>query len=583
MKISQIITEQVLLEAAISRYMQMFQEFTALEGIDAPIKEAMQVLKKDDRIIWYLRIFKAHLINRSFKNDEEFTLSKFMKAFTRKYTEKLPPSAHLLETIKHYLDMNIPSIENFQFGWKPWSEIETFFKQEEEKYNESIDDDDRSLTEHGKSIMKFPDGFVWWDLEKSGCSDEAQAMGHCGNGAGQPGQTVLSLRRPDNRKNGQWIPHLTFILDTRTGSLGEMKGRNNDKPAKKYHPYIIALLKSNLIKKVVGGGYMPSHNFNLNDLTDLQIADLRETKPELIHPLFLWLREVITARKITKSDQNELLKAMNIDPTLSEFDVNNNPSISDWAYDNDNGRLDHVARDIEDDELEIPDEVEWDNIPESHKKIIIKSLFFATDVRTRNVLKQRYFDKHEIDTVDDLIDTIMMNPEAEFEVPDIITMIEDIYTNILRMGWEEEVISSVVEWFAHEPDLRLLDNVTAGERTPVTLTMDRSLFFDILYDRIIEEILIPDDEHNQDWENTIDEILASGDFAWLCNEIYRFVFNDHSEILPFYAMYSERQMYEQPTPKYKKYFEDALADDPDGRNLVATSLASKWSPWQSHK
>ena len=69
-------------------------------------------------------------------------------------------------------------------------------------------------------------------------------MGHCGNtAAGEPGQRILSLRQP--RKVGTqtwWEPHATFILSAK-GYLGEMKGKQNNKPVPRLHPYIVALLK----------------------------------------------------------------------------------------------------------------------------------------------------------------------------------------------------------------------------------------------------------------------------------------------------------------------------------------------------
>jgi len=34
-----------------------------------------------------------------------------------------------------------------------------------------------------------------------------------------------------------------------------MKGRGNDKPAPKYHPYVVELLRHHLIRGIKGGGY----------------------------------------------------------------------------------------------------------------------------------------------------------------------------------------------------------------------------------------------------------------------------------------------------------------------------------------
>lgn len=117
------------------------------------------------------------------------------------------------------------------------------------------------------------EGWKWVDLDKGYCDIESKSMGHCGNSGAKGGDTILSLRDENN------IPHLTFILND--GKLGEMKGRNNSKPSKKYHPAIVELLKHDWIKQVVGGGYKPENNFMLSDLEDDIKDQLVELKPDL--------------------------------------------------------------------------------------------------------------------------------------------------------------------------------------------------------------------------------------------------------------------------------------------------------------
>jgi hypothetical protein len=134
------------------------------------------------------------------------------------------------------------------------------------------------MTGDEKVVLEWPNGWTWFDLERSGCSKEADAMGHCGNGSGNYGETILSLRK--NVSGDFWTPHLTFILDD-NNMLGEMKGRNNDKPVSRYHPYIIALLKSDVVDGIKGGGYMPENNFSMRDLDDDVRKELCKEKPGL--------------------------------------------------------------------------------------------------------------------------------------------------------------------------------------------------------------------------------------------------------------------------------------------------------------
>jgi len=110
-------------------------------------------------------------------------------------------------------------------------------------------------------------------------------MGHCGNTAGyQENDTVLTYRtieKDPKTKKLVWVPHLTFILDTANGMLGEMKGFNNQHPDQKYHNVIIELLKLPLIKGIVGGGYKPENNFKLSDLPEETFKQMMESKPGL--------------------------------------------------------------------------------------------------------------------------------------------------------------------------------------------------------------------------------------------------------------------------------------------------------------
>ena len=135
----------------------------------------------------------------------------------------------------------------------------------------------------GKPIIKFPDGWAWVDLDKGYCQIEGQAMGHCGNAQPKSGDNIYSLRDPRN------VPYLTFIVNKK--SLGEMKGRSNNKPEIKFHPYIMALLKSPYVEKIHGGGYAPKNNFKVGDLSIKDYTELHQLKPDLLPSLEKYLEE----------------------------------------------------------------------------------------------------------------------------------------------------------------------------------------------------------------------------------------------------------------------------------------------------
>jgi len=67
-----------------------------------------------------------------------------------------------------------------------------------------------------------------------------------------------------------------------------MKGRNNDKPVVRYHPYIIALLKDPRIFGIMGGGYLPKHNFHWDDLSFKEQDEIKQANPNFGNPDKVW-------------------------------------------------------------------------------------------------------------------------------------------------------------------------------------------------------------------------------------------------------------------------------------------------------
>lgn len=126
----------------------------------------------------------------------------------------------------------------------------------------------------GRVIATFPNGFKWLSLDRQECRAEADAGGHCGNGANpQPGDNVLSLRDKDDRV------YLTFVINN--GELSEMKGNGNKKPAEDLHPYIIKLLEDPMVKTIGDARYLPENNFQITDLDYENLMRLSKSRPDL--------------------------------------------------------------------------------------------------------------------------------------------------------------------------------------------------------------------------------------------------------------------------------------------------------------
>lgn len=136
----------------------------------------------------------------------------------------------------------------------------------------------------GNTIITLPDQSIWTLVNTDKCTVEGGLMKHCGNASPKPGDKILSYRIPSKDLIGYHVPKLTFIYNTLSKSIGEMKGHANSKPDAKYHQAIIKLLTSNALQiaRLSGSGYAPERNFSLNDLSEKDFTTLCQQNPQLI-------------------------------------------------------------------------------------------------------------------------------------------------------------------------------------------------------------------------------------------------------------------------------------------------------------
>lgn len=182
--------------------------------------------------------------------------------------------------------------------------------EESEEWHAAMRANTKSPGREGRTVVDLAGvpgfaGWKWVALDRVSCSKEAEAMGHCGNTGGKTGDNILSLRDPEN------VVHLTFINNQ--GVLGEMKGRGNSKPSKKYHPAIMQLLLSNEIASIEGGGYAPKNNFSLDDLTPEQKALIRGKKPYIDQPDKFKKKREFLIRGLEKKAKREALSKSTTD------------------------------------------------------------------------------------------------------------------------------------------------------------------------------------------------------------------------------------------------------------------------------
>lgn len=284
-------------------------------GYDEPaiantINWAMRVLKKNNRIVWFLRWFALKLMylhsarenNTSHKDaiadGMEPVLSKFSaKAGIDRFALADLLSELYMNTLKteleHYFDPNIlemiPKIQGYSFQWQtPQQSLDDFKKFEDEfKLKHSGGYDVKVLIRpdqfepKAEKIIEFPDGLVWLNLNTHTSKEESRSGNNCGT-CELGDSTLLSLRRPIRiGKDTYWKSELTSEL-TSGGKIRQLR-HGNEKPDDEYHPYIMKLLLE--YDEIVGfelPNYLPERTFKVDDLTEEEMKALGRHNQKLL-------------------------------------------------------------------------------------------------------------------------------------------------------------------------------------------------------------------------------------------------------------------------------------------------------------
>ncbi len=313
-----ILTEVLLFEA--QNYEGMFSDelrwmigeylHSAVDSPTEEIQQSKKILKRNDRIVWYLREMRlqylralTEVLNESTyelaeTNNLRELLTNEFKRIKTKYTidtihdleteygvhgdHEVDDMENLIYTFDHFLSMDIRKINDYTFKYQTPTDIITYFDEIEQAEGDELKGQPVSKGEDATEFLKLREHWIWFDLGKAYCSDEGGAMAHCGNSTAQndENKTILSLRE---KKGSKWLPHLTFIYLKAEKALGEMKGVSNSKPTEKYHKYIIPLLEDDRIQILAGGGYKSQNNFKLSDLDDATAARIAKDKPMMTY------------------------------------------------------------------------------------------------------------------------------------------------------------------------------------------------------------------------------------------------------------------------------------------------------------
>lgn len=492
-----------------------------------------KILKRQDRISWWLKWFRVittydYLKNKLDQEPKDYDVLDHYKSVEDKYKNlfsKITKSnwedidGKINTTSwKAYFDVNGANIEHIGGMFEQIPQLDQYQWNMDKSPNQLMNDlraIERDWQEsrkqyvspqQGDKILKnlvYNNGSqAWVLLDRGGCRDEGDAMGHCGNVPSQrPGDKILSFR---TIKGDQHKPHLTFILH-KNGLLGEMKGRANNKPNEKYHPYIIDLLKQPFIKGIAGGGYAPQENFEIEDLQKDQMEALLDEKPSLGGPVYMFKKN---NRKYSPEIGEALISIINDYKTYVDFNVETGMLIAE-TY----GNIRDIADDLEDNVLSYAAGViEGDQffdpyVPDDmvEEKNIINDIYVELDDDTKNKLKKYILNSPDVDedNKDSPVDAILELIENDDQIRDAFQ--SGIYSGV-EMGTQREIYNSVIDYlnsngFSNVDDETREKFPKGRKKDEWVLSMNATTILEYMmygdYDN-------PEDFENIEWKDIID-------------------------------------------------------------------------------
>ena len=305
---------------------------------------AVANLKKNHRIVWYLRWLRLALADRKDTDIDDNFREKEIKRYNKKarkhvnaksldlntlyvaftgnnvlvYFDEDDTSFRLNQQLQHYLNYNVRAVNEQPFDFLLPDELFEIFEDQIAESQGKVSDKearqwlaeneefdytgptaiirgnithDEALNKFRfilddydydpKPLIEFDDGFTWFDLEGKASEIESNAMDHCGRASdARVSQTLYSLRKPVTYKNMKFWKPVLTFAVGDDGKIREAKGYNNTKPLEKYHQYIVDFIKNDVVEGIAGGGYMPETNFSIRDLDEDEYGDFIETIKE---------------------------------------------------------------------------------------------------------------------------------------------------------------------------------------------------------------------------------------------------------------------------------------------------------------
>lgn len=291
----------LLNESRKDRYLQMSSKpMSKLTGeardefeylFESEVDWAISNLKREDRIIWYLRYATYHnwsKINQRYggTSASQEALSLWHDQMVSRYgfAEKghrldgyvLEHLDDLRGVFEYFLGMPIPAIQEMRFttqGLEIFNEMKKIADEFAENRDGLMLSDEEEGRHAVETFVELDNGWKWVLKHTDVCQLEGNAMDHCGN-AGRHGRDdkILSLREPTGDPN-KWRPHLTAVLTKDNAVIG-MVGRSNSQPSPKYSKHVEALFSDPRVKSIESWYNVPdsARNAVLSRNPDLKVG-----------------------------------------------------------------------------------------------------------------------------------------------------------------------------------------------------------------------------------------------------------------------------------------------------------------------
>lgn len=150
--------------------------------------------------------------------------------------------------------------------------------------------------------------YYWVGIPSGYCDIESKRMGHCGR-TGHGGLISLRSIKPYGKGHTINDSHVTIAYDEDDNLFYQVKGKKNQKPAEKYHPYIYDLIKTlasdpDRLFKGFGSEYASSEDYGFDDMSVEQIEELNEINKYIFYgfagQLVLYKAGLIEEKPITE-------------------------------------------------------------------------------------------------------------------------------------------------------------------------------------------------------------------------------------------------------------------------------------------